>query len=240
MIALLDVSVDGGVARLVLNRPERHNAFDDALKNAFAAGVDELATRGDLRVVVVAGAGRSFSSGADLKMLGALAPAAARSFMIEATLAFRRLERLPVPVIAAVHGYCLGGGFELALHCDFIIAADDAQFGLPEAGIGLIPTAGAAERLLATVGAMRARELLFSGRRLGADEAARAGLVADLVPRAELMARVDERARALAAAPPEGIAALKALVVRRLERDHAAGWISELEAFESLLRARRS
>jgi enoyl-CoA hydratase/carnithine racemase len=240
MSAPLALTYDGGVARLVLDRPERHNAFDAALKDAFAAAVAELAARSDLRVVIVSGAGRSFSSGADLKMLGALSPAAARSFMIEATLAFRRLERLAVPVIAAVHGYCLGGGFELALHCDFIVAADDAQFGLPEAGIGLIPTAGAAERLLATVGAMRARELLFSGRRLGADEAARAGLVAEVVARAELAARVEERARALVAAPPEGIAALKALVLRRLERDQAAGWVSELEAFESLLRARES
>ena len=239
MSAPVIATLEEGVARLELNRPERHNAFDAALKDAFVAAVDGLTARPELRCVVVAGAGRSFSSGADLKMLGALEPAAARTFMIEATLAFRRLEKLPVPVIAEVHGYCLGGGFELALHCDFIVAADDASFGLPEAGIGLVPTAGAAERLLGIVGAMRARELLFTGRRVSADEAARMGLVSDVVARDELAAKVKERARALATAPREGIAALKALVGRRLERDHAAGWIGELEAFESILRARK-
>ncbi len=239
MSALLHASFEEGVARLVLNRPERHNAFDGGLKDAFVAAVDGLTTRAELRCVVIAGAGRSFSSGADLKMLGALEPAAARTFMIEATLAFRRLEKLPVPVIAEVHGYCLGGGFELALHCDFIVAADDASFGLPEAGIGLVPTAGAAERLLGIVGAMRTRELLFTGRRVTAEAAARMGLVADVVPAVELAAAVKERARALVAAPKEGIAALKSLVGRRLEREQAAGWIGELEAFEAILRARK-
>ena len=239
MSALLLSTFERGVARLVLNRPERHNAFDGALKDAFGAAVDALATRADLRCVVVAGAGPSFCSGADLKMLDELAPAAARSFMVDATLAFRRLERLPVPVIAEVHGYCLGGGFELALHCDFIVAAEDGELGFPETGIGLVPTAGAAERLIGIVGAMRARELLLTGRRVSAVEAVAMGLVAEVVPRAELATAVAERARALAAAPAEGVAALKSIVRRSLEREHAAGWIAELEAFESLLRARK-
>jgi enoyl-CoA hydratase/carnithine racemase len=229
--------LDGAIARVTLDRPERHNAFDASLVEAFAGALGEVETR-DLRCVVIAGAGRSFSSGGDLEMLSGLDARAARQFMIDATLAFRRLERLRAPVIAEVHGHCLGGGLELALHCDFVIASDDATFGLPEAQLGLTPTAGAAERLMAIVGTMRARELLYTGRRLTADEAVRAGLVADVVPRASLQQVVMERARAIAAAPPEGIAALKALTARRLAHDQTAAWIAELETFEALLRAR--
>ncbi len=232
------LAFDRGVARVTLRRPERHNAFDEAQKDAFAAAVVEIERRRDVRCVVIAGDGPSFCSGADLKMIAAFDAAAARRFMIEATLAFRRLERLPAPVIAEVHGYCLGGGFELALHCDLVVAADDAVFGLPEAGHGLITTAGAVARLTATVGAMRARDLLLTGRRVGAEEAARIGLCAEAAPRAQLADAVERRARSIGAAPPEGIAALKSLLRRHLEADQAAAWIAEVEAFESLLRAR--
>jgi enoyl-CoA hydratase/carnithine racemase len=228
---------DGPIARVTLDRPERHNAFDEALVESFTATMGDLEAR-DLRCVVIGGSGRSFSSGGDVDLLARLDARAARMFMVDATIAFRRLERLRAPVIAEVHGHCLGGGLELALHCDFVIASDDATFGLPEAQLGLTPTAGAAERLMAVVGTMRAREMLYTGRRLTADEAARAGLVADVVPRERLEQVVMDRARAIAAAPPEGIAALKALTARRLAHDHSAAWIAELETFEALLRAR--
>jgi enoyl-CoA hydratase/carnithine racemase len=234
----VELALDGGVARLTLSRPDRHNAFDEAMVAALTDAVARLEGDGALRCVVLSGAGPSFSSGADLKMLDRLDAAGARDFMVAATSAFRRLERLEVPVLAEVHGFCLGGGFELALHCDLIVAAADAQLGLPEAGIGLIPTAGASARLIACVGAMRARELLYTARRLSGEEAARIGLACDAVPRAELQARADERARAIAGMPREGIAAAKRLVARRLEAEHAASWIAELEAFGALLKAR--
>jgi enoyl-CoA hydratase/carnithine racemase len=234
----VELSVEGAIARLMLARPERHNAIDRAMVEAIADAVDRLARADNLGCVVIAGAGPSFSSGADLKMLGALNAEQARAFMVEATLAFRRLERLPVPVIAQVHGFCLGGGLELALHCDLVIASSDARFGLPEATFGLIPTAGAATRLIAVVGAMRARDLLYTGRRVSGDEAAQMGLAAESVAPADLDARVDERARAIAAQPRAGVAAAKELVARRLAAEQAAGWIAELESFTALLRAR--
>jgi enoyl-CoA hydratase len=238
-MSAVGLSVEGGIARLTLDRPERHNAFDAALKDAFAGAVDEIARRNDVRCVLLAGTGPSFCSGADLKMLGELDAARARAFMIEATLAFRRLEKVPAPVIGVIHGFCLGGGFELALHCDLLLASDDAVFGLPEAGLGLITTAGCAARLLATVGAMRARDLLLTARRLSAPEAEQMGLVAQVAARDRLEVVAAERAKAIAALPTAGVAAMKALVARSLEPALAAGWIAEVETFESLVRARR-
>lgn len=235
------LTVDGGVATVELRRPDRHNAFDGATKDAFARAVDTLARTppAELRCVVVRGAGASFSSGADLHMLRSLDADGARRFMVEATLAFRALGRLPVPVIAAVRGHCLGGGLELALHCDVIVAADDASFGLPEVPLGLVTTAGSVERLAAAVGTTRARDLLLTGRRLPAVEAERIGLVAQVVAAAALDEAVGVRARTIVGQPREGIAAMKALLARRVEAAESASWIAELEAFEALLRARR-
>jgi enoyl-CoA hydratase/carnithine racemase len=234
----VELALRDGVARLTLSRPDRHNAFDEPMVAALAAAVARLEREAALRCVVVAGAGASFSSGADLKMLDRLDAAGARQFMVAATSAFRRLEQLDVPVIAQVQGFCLGGGFELALHCDLIVAAAEAQLGLPEAGIGLIPTAGASARLIASIGAMRARDLLYTVRRVSGAEAARIGLACEAVAPSELAGRVEERARAIVAMPREGIAAAKRLVARRLAAEQAASWIDELEAFSALLRAR--
>lgn len=240
---VLTMTVTDGVARLELNRPDRHNAIDLALQEAFENAVSELERAGEsVRCVVVSGAGRSFCSGADLTMLQAMSPAAARRFMLDAAWMFRRLERLPVPVVAAAKGYCLGGGFELLLHCDIVVAGDDAALGFPEVPLGLLTTTGSVERLLGAIGTARAQDLLLTGRRVSGVEAAGMGLVARHVPAAELAAAAEKLAVQLAAQPREALAAMKGLLRRRLGAAAAASWIDEVECFETILasRARQS
>jgi enoyl-CoA hydratase/carnithine racemase len=230
-----ELAFTDGIAILTLARPERHNAFDRAMKDALAQRVLEI-ERTPPRAVVIAGRGRSFSSGADLEMFEALDADEASRFMFDATSSFRRLARLPLPVVAAVSGYCLGGGFELALHCDAIIASDDAVFGFPEVSIGLVTTSGSVARLIDAVGVPRARDVLLFGRRMRAAEALSAGLVREVALASELLDAAVGAARRAASAPPAAIAAMKELVSA-----HAAdSFIAELEAFVRLVRARKA
>ena len=237
--APLHLRVEGGVGWITLSRPQRHNAVNAALKDALLEATERLEDLGEaLRCVVIEGAGPSFCSGADLAGLGQLRPHEARQFMIEATWAFRALERLPVPVIAKVRGYCLGGGLELLLHCDEVYADEGATFGLPEASLGLITTAGAVSRLVADLGRARARELLLSSRRFSADEAHRLGLINHLCPASTLDEAVEARVAHHLKQPPGGLAAVKALI-REGSRQGSEAWISEVERFEGLMRAKR-
>lgn len=230
-----------GVGHLVLTRPSRHNAVDSAMLAGLGQALDEAERLGShLHCLLVTGAGASFCSGADLREIDGLDVAEARAFMLEAAWSFRRLERLEVPVVAAVHGYCLGGGFELALHCDLVIAADNATFGFPEAGIGLITTTGCIDRLIQVVGAMRAKELLLTGRRVPAEEAAHLGLLAQVVDPFELESAALARAQGFVRQSRHGLAATKAMFRERMNAGARASWIGEAEAFEQLFRLRRA
>ncbi|MEZ4293449.1 MAG: enoyl-CoA hydratase/isomerase family protein [Polyangiaceae bacterium] len=233
---MLTTRVSDGIARIELCRPDRHNAIDLALGEALARAAVEVESAGsDVRCVVLSGAGRSFCSGADLRMLREMDSAGARRFMLEAAWTFRRFERLPVPVIAAAKGYCLGGGFELLLHCDLVIASTDAAFGFPEVPLGLLTTTGAVDRLARAIGAPRARDMLLTGRRVSGAEAAAMGLVARLAEPGELDAATDALAKQLAAQPPESLAAMKGVLARRHGVESAGSWIDEVESFEGLL-----
>ena len=189
----LKVDFADGVALVTLNRPEVRNAIDLATVDDLHWALDILAHYEPTRVLILTGAGRSFAAGADIRELRRRnAGDALRG--INSGL-FREIEQFPVPTIAAVNGYALGGGCELALACDLRIAAESARFGQPEAGLGIIPAAGAAYRLPRLIGLGRARELIYTGRILDAAEALRIGLVNKVVPDDRL---VDE-ARAMAA-----------------------------------------
>ena len=191
------------MARLVLDRPERHNAMDVAMQEALEQATLELVRQeAALRCVILTGAGASFSSGADLTLFPQLGVAGMRQFMLRATWACRRLERLAVPVIAAIQGYCLGGGFEMALHCNLIVAAETAEFGFPETGLGLVTTAGSVARLVAAVGTLRASDILLCARRVNAAQAERMGLVVEVTPSGTLEEAVAARARRFANQPP--------------------------------------
>ncbi len=232
----LTLELDDNIARITLNRPQRHNAVDAGLAAELADAIDLLLrdyeTLG-LAGVVLRGAGPSFCSGADLRLLERLDHRAARRFMQDVTWSLRSLERLPIPTLAAVHGYCMGGGFEFALHCDSIIAADTANFGLPEVHHGLTTTAGAVARLAKAIGQRRAADWLLSGRGVDASTAHAAGLVSELVPAHELDAAIDRWAARVRELPRTGVRATK----RLLAGLSASGdsWIPELESFEQLL-----
>ncbi len=220
----LIVTVEGGIATLILNRPAALNALSRALAVALREAVEGLAGRPDWRVAVLRGAGaRAFCTGADLKERAALAPAERGAHTAEIAAAADALAALPLPVIAAIGGYALAGGLELALACDIRIAGAGAIFGLPEVAVGIFPGAGAPVRLPRLVGPGKARELIFSGRRIGAAEALACGLVERVVPDDALDTAVAELAAGISDAAPLAVRAVK----RVLDR---AGDLPEAEA----------
>jgi enoyl-CoA hydratase len=186
---LLDV--EGGVAWLTVNRPEKLNALNRAVVREIAAAARRAIENEACGVIVVTGSGeKAFVAGADIAEMSSLDPREAEAFSHELSDSFAVLERSPKPVIAAVNGFALGGGCELALACHLRIAADTARFGQPEVGLGLIPGAGGTQRLPRLVGQGRALDLILTGDAIDAAEALRIGLVERVVPAAELRANV--------------------------------------------------
>jgi enoyl-CoA hydratase/carnithine racemase len=178
----------GRLAWIVLNRPEVLNAIDNALAEALCAACEELSADDAVWVVILRGNGeRAFCAGADIKVRGAFTDAQWLEQRALIRRMFERLRALPQPVIAAVHGYALGGGTEIALSADVAIAADDAQFGLTETRLGIIPGGGGTQLLPRLIGRNRAKELLLTARRVSAGEALALGMVTRVVPRAELL-----------------------------------------------------
>lgn len=217
----LRVERDGPVAWIVIDRPERRNSFDRATRAALGTAADELEADDDVRVVVLTGAGDTFCAGTDLKELTAEPqphPIADRTEPIAAAL-----DRISKPVIAAVNGPAAGGGFELALAADLRIAADTARFSLPEVRVGSLPGSGGTQRLFVAVAPAVAWKLLLTGAPIDADEALRSGLVSDVVPAAELRARVHEIAMTIAANAPLSVRAAKAAARAGLDQRLAAG-----------------
>lgn len=230
------LEVDDQIATLTLHRPTRHNAVDQGLAEQLCDAIERVADQSDaLRGVVLRGAGPSFCSGADLRMLERLDARGARRFMQEVTWALRRLARLPLPTLALVQGFCMGGGFEIALHCDEIIAAEGACFGLPEVGHGLITTAGGIGRLARAVGTRRAAAWLLSGERVPAARADAAGLLAGRVADDQLDAAGTDWCTRVRRQPRSGIAAAKRLLATLESPDT---WPGELEIFEDILNQR--
>jgi enoyl-CoA hydratase/carnithine racemase len=202
-----------GVLLLTLNRPEAHNAISNTLAAEMAAVLEEAGERRSLRAIIVTGAGeRAFCAGADLKERREMNP---DEKWAQRTRLWRLnclVWRLPVPVIAAIHGWCLGGGFELALFCDFRIATDQAVFSFPEMSLGAYPGAGGPILLPRLVGRARAKEILFSARQVSAQEALALGIVEEVVPRERLLSRAFELAESFQRSSPLGVAAVKRLI----------------------------
>lgn len=187
-----------GVLTLTLNRPEKLNALDQEMVDALTSTLDHFAGREEVRALILTGAGeRAFAAGADVAQLRERrAVDALRS--INAGL-FEKVARFPAPTIAAVKGFALGGGCELAIACDLRVAGASARFGQPETGLGILPAAGATWRLPALIGLGRARDLLYTGRLVDADEALQMGLVNQVVPNEEVLTAAREMANQIAA-----------------------------------------
>lgn len=199
---------DGPVVTVRLDNPPM-NAFDSVRRDELAACVRGLADARGVRAVVLYGGERLFAAGADIRSLATMGPEEARGWNRALQRTFDEVARLPMPVIAAITGYALGGGLELALCADYRVAADDAVLGQPEVQLGLMPGSGGTQRLVRLIGPSRAKNLLMTGRRVRADEALRLGLVDEVVPAG---AAVYEAALAYALRLAEGpSAALEAI-----------------------------
>jgi enoyl-CoA hydratase len=179
---------DAGVALVTVNRPEKRNALSAEVVAELHDAFERIGADARVRGLIVTGAGeKAFVAGADINELAALSPVEAREYSRRGQAAFRKLETLGKPSVAAVNGYALGGGLELAMACTVRFAAEHAQFGQPEVKLGLIPGFGGTQRLPRLVGRGRALELLLSGEPVGADEALRIGLAGAVLPRDELL-----------------------------------------------------
>ena len=227
-MSLIEVERDRAIAVVLLNRPDQLNALSDELMEELVAILIELDRDQSVRAIVLGGSERAFAAGADI---GELAQASAIDLYYQ-----RRIERwdairgLWTPLIAAVSGYCLGGGCELAMACDLIVASESAQFGQPETGLGIIPGAGGTQRLTRAVGKALAMDVILSGRRLLANEALAAGLVARVIPNEAWLEEAKGLAREIAEKGPIGTRLAKESVDRAFETTLTAGLEAERRA----------
>jgi enoyl-CoA hydratase len=187
----LRLSVRERIATLTINRPDKLNALNQATFDDLERAIDELVSREDVGGIIITGAGRAFVAGADIAELSVLTSAGALALSKRGQAVFDRIEASPRPVIAAVNGFALGGGCELAMACHVRIAADTARFGQPEVKLGLIPGYGGTQRMQRLAGPGHAAQLMLTGEIIDANEAARIGLVNRVVPGAELMTVVE-------------------------------------------------
>ncbi len=207
----------GAVAYLIINRPEALNALNSQVIADLDAALDAV-DLDSVRCLIVRGAGeKSFVAGADIAQMKGLSKAEGEAFGKQGNNVMRKLETLPIPTIAAVGGYALGGGCELAMSCDFRICSDTAVFGQPETGLGITPGFGGTQRLARLVGPGMAKQMIYTARNIKADEALRIGLVNAVYPHEELYAAAEKLAGQIAANAPIAVRASKRAINEGLE-----------------------
>ena len=212
------LEVDGGVGTIRLDRPKM-NAIDGTVTAEIRACAEEARDRADVRAVVIYGGERVFAAGADIKEMSTITYAEMLGWGGRLQEALKVVAKLPKPVIAAVTGYALGGGFELALTADFRVLGERAKVGVPEITLGVIPGAGGTQRLTRLVGPAKAKDLVFSGRHVGAEEALALGIADRVVPDAEVYETALEMARSYADGPAVALRAAKQAIDEGLELD---------------------
>ena len=221
-----------GIYVLTVNRPQALNALNAATLDELANAIGRVAADDAARVLLVTGAGeKAFVAGADISAMRSMTALEAHAFSDKGQRVMQALEALPIPAIALVNGYALGGGCELALSCDWIIASERASFGQPEVNLGVPPGFGGTQRLARLIGRARALELITTGRQVKADEALRIGLVNAVVPAAQLTQVGIETARLIAAKAPVAVRVSKQAVQRGLDLDLANGCVLETSLF---------
>ncbi len=225
--------VDGAVATITLNRPDALNAFNNLLMQELSTALIEFDTHKDIGCIIITGSSKAFAAGADIKEMRELSfPDTYYADFI--TKNWEQASKTRTPLIAAVAGYALGGGCELAMMCDFIIAADNAKFGQPEITIGVTPGAGGTQRLTRFVGKSKAMEMCLTGRMMDAEEAERSGLVSRIVPVDELLEEAQSVARKVASMPRAAAMMTKEMVNAAYETTLSQGVMFERRLFHSL------
>ncbi|CAJ1001956.1 enoyl-CoA hydratase/carnithine racemase [Brevibacillus aydinogluensis] len=230
---------EGAVGVLTLNRPEVYNCLNLETLFTLRRLIAEIDADREIRAVVVTGAGeKAFCSGADLKERRTMTELQVQLYIRTIRDTFSELERLPKPVIAAINGVALGGGTELALACDLRVMSETAQMGLTETSLGIIPGAGGTQRLPRLIGKGKAKELIFTARRVNAEEALAIGLVNRTVPRDQVMTSALQLAEEIAANAPLALAQAKFAIDYGMEADLATGLAIESSAYQVLIPTR--
>jgi enoyl-CoA hydratase len=226
------VEVRAGIETITFNRPHALNALNSDLLDEFSECLDEIAADESIRVLILTGEGeKSFVAGADIKELANRNPLSSKIFVQKGQTIISKLQHLAVPVIAAVNGFALGGGSEIALACDFIYAAETASFGLPEITLGIIPGFGGTQRLARLIGINKAKELILTGKIISATEALHMGMVNRIVPSEKLMQEVMKTAKNIAEKGKTALRAAKQAVNNGINVDLVTGLNIEADAF---------
>ena len=221
----------GPIGVLTMNRPEALNALNEQVLRDLNAALDAVEANDEVLVVILTGAGRSFVAGADIGQMKDLTPVQAKKFGSYGNQVFLKLENFPKPVIAAVNGFALGGGCELSMACDIRLASEKAKFGQPEVGLGITPGFSGTQRLPRRVGVAKAKELIFSGKQIGAEEAKRIGLVNEVYAAEELLNKAVGMAKSFTANAPIAVKYSKACIDRGMQMDIDNGIALENELF---------
>jgi enoyl-CoA hydratase/carnithine racemase len=231
--ALVAATREDAVCVIELQRPEKLNALSTAVERR----LHDLLAQDEVRTsacIVIAGAGRAFSAGADIGEFTERTPEAILAYYRETGAIYEEIAALPQPTICAIHGYCLGGGLELALATDFRIADETAVFGFPEVGLGILPSSGGTHRAVRLVGPARAKELILLRERVSAVDALTVGLVTEVVASGQARTRSVELARQLAALPPTAVAVIKQAIDASADSSRDAALLIERLAYAAL------
>lgn len=224
----------GNIAVATINRPQALNALNSAVLTDLDELVNVVSADSDIRALVITGSGaKAFVAGADIGEMSTLTPEEGEAFGKHGNDVFRRIETLPIPTIAAVNGFALGGGCELSMACDIRICADTAVFGQPEVGLGITPCFGGTQRLARLVSPGMAKQLIYTARNIKADEAYRIGLVNAVYPVEELLPQAEKLANTIAANAPIAVRACKKAINEGLQVDMDAAVVIEEKLFGS-------
>jgi enoyl-CoA hydratase len=219
------------IAIITFNRPEAMNALNSQTRAEFAAAIAEVAADDGIKVLILTGSGKAFVAGSDIKEFNQTTPYGAHNINRLGEM----VEKLGKPVIAAVNGFCLGGGCEIAMGCDIIIASDKAKFGQTEINIGIIPGGGGTQRLPRLIGVCKAKELIYTGDIISAEEAFRLGLVNRVVPMDELMPAAKELAKKIATKSAAALKLAKTAINRGMQTNLESGLKYEYELYSLAL-----
>jgi enoyl-CoA hydratase len=229
MAATIIITGREGYTILQLHRPEARNAINLQLISELTEAIESADNNPGVRCMIITGDEKAFAAGADIKEMASAS--AVEMLLRDQFVLFDRIKRVKKPIIAAVAGYALGGGSELALMCDIILAADTAKFGQPEINIGIIPGWGATQRLTHAVGKSKAMELILTGDVIGAEDALRCGIVSRIVPAQDLLAEAEALAQKIASKPPLAVQLAKESIQQSFELPLDAGLALERKNF---------